>query len=84
MTSGMEPKILGEITDVAVVARGVSLRLRKRLHKVYGPGRWRKLKGLATVRLLDGSVMRAEVRWYEAHGVGRREVKIKRLFGAKE
>jgi hypothetical protein len=80
MLNGMEPKILGEVTDVAVVARGVSLRLRKRLRKVYGPGRWRKLKGMATVRLLDGSIMRAEVHWYEAHGVGRKELKIKRLL----
>jgi hypothetical protein len=76
----MEPNILGEITDVAVVAKGVSLRLRARLRKVHGPARWRKLKGVATVRLPDDSVVRAEVHWYEAHGVGRKELKIKRLL----
>jgi hypothetical protein len=58
----MEPKILGEISHVAVVAKGVSLRLRTRLRKVYGPGRWRKLKGVATVRLPEDFVVRAEVR----------------------
>ncbi|HEY8021585.1 MAG TPA: hypothetical protein VIH93_10810 [Thermoanaerobaculia bacterium] len=76
----MEPKIVGEITDVSLIVRGVSLRVRARLQKIYGPGRWRKLKGVAAVRLEDGFVARAEVHWYEAHGVGRRELKIKRLL----
>lgn len=76
----MEPNILGEITDVAVIAEGVSLRARVRLRKVYGPGRWRKLKGVARVRLPDGIVARAELHWYEAHGLGRKELKIKRLL----
>jgi hypothetical protein len=76
----MEISILGEVTDVAVIAEGVSLRARVRLRKTYGPGRWRKLKGVAAVRLPDGFVVRAELHWYEAHGLGRKEVKIKRLL----
>jgi hypothetical protein len=80
----MEPKILGEITDLAVIAKGVSLRVRTRLRKVYGPGRWRKLRGVATVRLPDGFVVRAEVHWYEAHGVGRKELKVKRYWSHRD
>jgi hypothetical protein len=76
----MQPKILGEITGVAVISSGVSLRIRRRLRKLYGPGRWRKLKGVAQVRLPDGFVVQAEIHWYEAHGVGRRELKIKHLL----
>ena len=47
------------------------------LRRRYGRGRWRKLKGIARVRLIDGTVHTAEVHWYEAHGIGRRELKIK-------
>jgi hypothetical protein len=50
------------------------------LHKVYGKGRWRKLKGTATVRLPDGAVVKAEVHWYEAHGIGRRDLKVKHVM----
>ncbi len=80
----MELTVLGEITDVAVIALGVSVRVRARLRKVYGAGRWRKLMGVGTVRLVDGFVVRAELHWYEAHGFGRREVKIKRLLEPPE
>jgi len=80
MPEAMEPRILGEISDPQVIARGVSLMVRRRLRKLYGQGWWRKLKGVATVRLPDGYVTLAEVHWYEAHGVGRRELKIKRLL----
>ncbi|HVR08028.1 MAG TPA: hypothetical protein VMW75_08270 [Thermoanaerobaculia bacterium] len=76
----MEPKIVGDVADLEIISRGVSVRVRRRLHKHYGQGRWRKLKGIAKVRLPDGCVMLAEVHWYEAHGVGRRELKIKRLL----
>jgi hypothetical protein len=51
-----------------------------RLRKQYGPGRWRKLKGIATVKLENGNIRKAEVHWYEAHGIGKRKMKIKRLF----
>lgn len=76
----MEPNILGKITDPEIISNGVSLRVRRTLHKLYGPGRWRKLKGVARVRLPDGCVALAEVHWYEAHGVGRKELKIKCLL----
>jgi len=51
-----------------------------RLRKQYGPGRWRKLKGMAKVRLQSGKICRAEVHWYEAHGIGRKKMKIKHLL----
>jgi hypothetical protein len=76
----MQPTFLGEITAAEIISSGIALRVRRRLHKLYGPGRWRKLKGVASVRLPDGFVVLAEVPWYEAHGVGRRELKIKRLL----
>jgi hypothetical protein len=80
MPEALEPKILGKISDSEIISSGVSLRVRRRLRRVYGQGRWRKLKGVAEVRLPDGYVMLAEVHWYEAHGVGRKELKIKRLL----
>jgi hypothetical protein len=66
----------------AVIAVGSSIRHLRRLRRIYGQGRWRKLKGIATVALIDGSTFLAEVHWYEAHGIGRREMKIKRLIGS--
>jgi hypothetical protein len=56
------------------------IRDLKRLRKSYGQGRWRKIKGIATIKFLDGSLASAELHWYEAHGIGKREVKIKRLL----
>ena len=73
-------RLIGEITQVEVIARGVSLRVQARLRERFGPGRWRKLKGIATVELGDGTTRRAEVHWYEAHGIGRRTMKIKRFL----
>ena len=72
--------VLGEIVDVETIATGRSVRDRARLRRKYGPGRWRKRKGTAMVRLLDGAVSRAELHWYEAHGIGRKELKLKRLL----
>ena len=80
MPAAMEPKILGEISDTEIISSGVSLRIRRRLRRLYGQGRWRKLKGVVTVRLPDGYVTLAEVHWHEAHGVGRKEFRIKRLL----
>jgi hypothetical protein len=71
-------EIVGRIDDIAVIARGTSVRVRLALRKAYGAGRWRKLKGLAAVRLANGRVRRVELHWYEAHGIGRRDYKIKR------
>jgi len=73
-------EIVGEITNIETVAVGRSIREIARLRKAYGPGRWRKLKGIATVCLSDGTMCKAEVHWYEAHGIGRKEVKIKRIL----
>jgi hypothetical protein len=71
-------EILGDINNVETFAIGTSIREIARLRKFYGRGRWRKRKGIARVRLEDGEVWLAEVHWYEAHGIGRKEVKIKR------
>jgi len=73
-------EIIGEVTDVETIAVGSSIREIARLRKTYGPGHWRKIKGIATVRLLDGTVYEAEIHWYEAHGIGKKEYKIKRIF----
>lgn len=70
-------EILGEIADVEVIAIGRSIRDLARLQETYGNARWRKLKGTAVVRLPDGTVCWAELHWYEAHGIGKRETKIK-------
>ncbi|MDL1893904.1 hypothetical protein FBQ87_13605 [Sphingobacteriales bacterium CHB3] len=76
----MHFEVLGEITRVEVIAVGRSIRLLPLLRKRYGSGRWRKLKGHATVRLADGSVRVAEVHWFEAHGIGKRKMRIKRFL----
>ncbi len=76
----MDFEIVGEISDVETIAVGAGVRNRARLRKQYGRGRWRKLKGVASVRLVDGTVRLAEVHWYEAHGIGKREFKLKLPF----
>ena len=76
----MDFQIIGEIGGVETIASGRGVRDRARLRRQYGRGRWRKLKGVASVRLLDGTIRLAEVHWYEAHGLGRREFKLKLPF----
>jgi len=71
---------LSEIQSVETIASGTSVRVKRLLTKSYGAGRWRKRKGVAIVRLPDGFVGRAEVHWYEAHGRGRVDMKIKRML----
>jgi hypothetical protein len=73
-------EIVGAIVNVENIASGRGIRELRRLEKAYGKGHWRKKKGIARVRLGDGSIHTAEVHWYEAHGFGRKEAKIKRLF----
>ena len=73
-------RILGPITAVETIAAGRAIREIGRLRRVYGRGRWRKRKGVAQVRLSDGTLRLAEVHWYEATGIGRREYKIKRYI----
>lgn len=75
----MHFEIIGEIRNLETIATGTSLRDRKRLEKVYGKARWRKRKGMASIRLASGEIRNAELHWYEASGVGRREYKIKRF-----
>lgn len=73
-------KIIGGVSDVEKVASGKGVRERRRLQKFYGGRRWRKLKGTAMVELTDGTMCHAELHWYEAHGIGAREFKIKRIL----
>ena len=72
--------IHGLIERIETIAVGRSIREYDRLVALYGPGRWRKLKGFVLVTLPDGIIERAEIHWYEAHGVGRKEIKIKRIL----
>jgi hypothetical protein len=76
----MDFEIVGDITGIETIAAGSGIRDVKRLRKSYGKGRWRKLKGIARVRLVSGRVRLAELHWYEAHGIGKREVKRKRYL----
>jgi hypothetical protein len=69
--------IIGKITNVETIAVGSDIRELSSLQKRFGRGRWRKLKGIATVRLFDGTTRLAEVHWYEAHGIGKKRMKIK-------
>jgi hypothetical protein len=76
----MDFEIVSEITDVETIAVGTGVRDRARLRKRYGRGRWRKVKGVAKMRLPNGRTHLGEVHWYEAHGVGKREFKLKLPF----
>ncbi|MDH4162512.1 MAG: hypothetical protein OEW15_07450 [Nitrospirota bacterium] len=73
-------EIIGEIEQVEIIAAGSSIRVLPYIQKVYGPGRWRKLKGVAAIRLPNGMIRRVELHWYEAHGIGRKDFKIKRYL----
>jgi hypothetical protein len=73
-------RILGQIADIETIAVGAAIREIGRLRRRYGRARWRKRKGVAKVELDDGSVRVAEVHWYEATGIGRRELKLKRYL----
>jgi hypothetical protein len=73
-------KLRGEITGIEVIATGRKIRELPTLRKLYGRGRWRKLKGKALIELPDGAVTHAELHWYEAHGIGRVDMKVKRLL----
>ena len=73
-------RLVGAIHDIEVIAAGQGVRVRRRLTRYYGVGRWRKMKGIAIVELDNGVRCEAEIHWYEAHGVGRREFKLKRVL----
>ena len=71
-------EIIGAITEIETIAIGPAIHDLRRLQKQYGPGRWRKLKGIAMIRLRTGRVRKTELHWYEAHGIGKKEFKRKR------
>ena len=76
----MDFEIVGEITGIEIIAIGSKIRELSRLRKIYGKGRWRKVTGIANVKLAYGQVRLAELHWYEAHGIGRKEFKRKRYM----
>lgn len=77
---GIDFEIVSEISDVETIATGTSVRDRARLRKQYGRARWRKVKGVAKVRLPSSRIRLAEIHWYEAHGIGKKEFKLKLPF----
>jgi hypothetical protein len=76
----MNFEIIGEITAVETIAVSGSIRILSVLRRQFGRARWRKRKGVATVRLANGTIRRAEIHWFEAHGIGRRLMRIKRFL----
>ena len=79
-SDGVRFDIVSEITGITTIARGAGIREFQRLGKRYGRGRWLKRKGFAEVRLESDDLVLAELHWYEAHGIGKREIKIKRIL----
>lgn len=76
----MEFEIAGELREVETIAAGAGIRMLSVLRKRYGRGRWRKLKGVANIRLPNGTIRLAEVHWFEAHGIGKKKMRIKRFL----
>ena len=77
----MHFEILGEILSIETIASGQSIRELRRLNRAYGKTTWRKRKGVAKIRLKDGTAKIAELHWYEGHGKGKKEIKIKKYVG---
>jgi hypothetical protein len=73
-------KIIGDISIIETIAAGRGVYIRNYLERTYGKGPWRKMKGLAIVQLVDETKCNAEIHWYEAHGIGRKDFKIKRYL----
>lgn len=76
----MEFEILDKIRDIETIAAGRGVYIRRYLERTYGKGRWRKMKGIASVRLSDGTICQTEIHWFETHGIGRKDFKIKRVI----
>jgi hypothetical protein len=76
-------EIIGEVTEIETIAVGNSIHELNRLRKIYGRGRWRKLKGVATIMLVTGKFLKVEIHWYEASGIGKKEYKIKHILDDK-
>lgn len=72
--------VIGEITNISIIASGKSIRELHRLIKIYGGHNWRKMRGTVKIRLSDSRVVDAEIHWYECHGIGRKELKIKKYI----
>ena len=77
---GSDFELISDLTDIEVIAVNLSIRELRRLKDEYGGCRWRKLKGIGLVQFPNGEVRQAELHWYEAHGVGRRKIKVKRVL----
>lgn len=75
-------EVVSEIRATETIASGQGIHILARLVRLYGRGNWRKLKGIATVRFEDGTIAEAELHWFEAHGIGKRKMKIKRVIGS--
>ncbi|MGH7193759.1 MAG: hypothetical protein ACREJM_09535 [Candidatus Saccharimonadales bacterium] len=76
----MEFEIISEVSQLETIAVGTAIRDVRRLRRAYGKGRWRKVKGVAFIRLNRGEIRKAELHWYEAHGIGKKEIKRKRYL----
>ena len=76
----MHFEIIGSIKNIETIAVGRRIREIQRLHEQYGTGRWRKLKGIAHIYFANGNIRKAEIHWYEAYGIGRKKMKIKRFL----
>jgi hypothetical protein len=76
----MHFEIVGDILDIEIIATGNGIHILPMLRKRYGAGRWRKMKGVAVIRLPDGSVRKVELHWFEAHGIGKKKMRIKRFL----
>ena len=76
----MDFERVGDLTDIETIAAGRAIRDRQRLQRLYGKGYWRKMKGSARIRLRNGRIRLAEIHWYEAHGIGKKELKRKRYL----
>ena len=72
--------IIDEIKEIETISKGSGIRDLNRLNKFYGPGNWKKMKGIAHIRLSSGKLRLAEIHWYEAHGIGKKEIKRKRYL----
>ena len=76
----MDFEIVGNIEAIETIAVGSKIRVLAYLQKVHGRGRWRKLKGIASIRIPNGQIRRVELHWYEAHGIGRKDMKVKKYL----
>ena len=76
----MKFEIVGRIEQIEIIASGSNIRVLDYLHKTYGTGKWRKIKGIAYVKLPNRNIRRVELHWYESHGIGRKDIKIKRYL----